>query len=55
VIVQTLQPDESSKQYITPVDAFLYVLEGTGVSEIGDEKKEVVENTIIHSPTKVHC
>ena len=56
VIVLTLQPEQSLKRHITPVDVFFYVLEGTGVVEIGDEKQEVTKDTIIHSPAKiVHC
>jgi len=56
VIVLTLKPGESLKRHITPVDVFFYVLEGTGVVEVGDEKKEVSKDTIVHSPAKVvHC
>jgi quercetin dioxygenase-like cupin family protein len=56
VIVLTLQPGESLKRHITPVDVFFYVLEGKGIVEIGDEKREVSKDTIIHSPAKIiHC
>jgi quercetin dioxygenase-like cupin family protein len=56
VIVLTLQPGESLKRHITPVDVFFYVLEGRGVVEVGDEKKEVSKDTIIHSPARIiHC
>ncbi len=56
VIVLTLQPGESLKRHITPVDVFFYVLEGKGVVEVGDEKQEVSKDTIIHSPAKIiHC
>jgi mannose-6-phosphate isomerase-like protein (cupin superfamily) len=52
----TLNPGESLKRHITPVDVFFYVLEGTGIVEIGDEKKEVGSDTLIESPAKiVHC
>ena len=52
----TLDPGESLKRHITPVDVFFYVLEGRGIVEIGDEKKEVGPDTIIESPAKiVHC
>jgi mannose-6-phosphate isomerase-like protein (cupin superfamily) len=35
---------------------FFYVLEGTGIVEIGDEKKEVKKDTSIDSPAKMaHC
>jgi quercetin dioxygenase-like cupin family protein len=52
----TLKPGESLRRHITPVDVFFYVLSGSGVVEIGDEKREVEEDTIIHSPAKIlHC
>ena len=44
------------KRHITPVDVFFYVLEGKGIVEIGDEKKEVGSDTLIESPAKIlHC
>ncbi len=56
VIHLTLNPGESLKRHITPVDVFFYVLEGKGIVEIGDEKKEVGLDTLIESPAKiVHC
>ena len=56
VIILTLQPGQSLKKHTTPVDFFFYVLEGKGIVEVGDEKKEVEKDTIIHSPANVdHC
>ena len=52
----TLEPGESLKKHITPVDVFFYVLEGTGVVEIGDEKKAVSKDALIESPKDIpHC
>jgi len=52
----TLQPGESLKKHITPVDVFFYVLEGVGIVEIGDEKKEVTKDSLIDSPARIpHC
>lgn len=52
----TLEPGESLKKHITPVDVFFYVLEGKGIVEIGAEKKEVGPDTLINSPAKIpHC
>jgi quercetin dioxygenase-like cupin family protein len=52
----TLRPREKLRQHITPVDALFYVLEGTGIVEIGDEKKEVSKDTLIDSPKGImHC
>ncbi len=52
----TLEPGESLKRHITPVDVFFYVLEGTGVVEIGEEKRVVSRDTLIESPKDIpHC
>ena len=52
----TLKPGEQLKRHLTPVDVFFYVLEGNGVVEIGEEKKEVGPDTLIDSPAKIpHC
>lgn len=52
----TLKPGEKLKKHITAVDVFFYVLEGTGIVEIGDEKKEVSKDTYVDSPAKIpHC
>ena len=37
-VVITLQPGESLKKHMTPVDVFFYVLEGTGIVEISIQK-----------------
>ena len=52
----TLEPGEALKKHVTPVDVFFYVLEGAGIVEIGDEKKEVVADNLINSPANIpHC
>ena len=53
VVHITLQPGESLKKHITPVEVVFYVLEGQGVVEIGEERKEVGANTLIESPAKI--
>lgn len=56
VTVITLKPGQELKKHITPVDVAFYVLEGTGVVQIGDEKLEVTKNTLIESPRDIlHC
>lgn len=56
ITVITLDPGQSLKRHITPVDVAFYVLEGTGVVEIGDEKMKVTKDTIVESPKDiVHC
>ncbi len=53
VVVITLKPGEALKKHITPVDVFFYVLEGTGVVEIGDEKQTVGKDMLVESPARV--
>jgi len=48
-----LKPGESLRRHITPVDVAFYVLEGKGVVEVGDERREVSANALIESPAKV--
>lgn len=56
VIVITLQPGQSLRRHITPVDVAFYVLEGTGIAEIGEERAEVCAGTLVESPKGiVHC
>jgi mannose-6-phosphate isomerase-like protein (cupin superfamily) len=49
----TLQPGESLKKHITPVDVVFYVLEGSGTVEIGEERATVGVDTLIESPAKI--
>jgi len=56
VTVITLQPGEQLKRHITPVNVVFYVLKGTGIVEIGEEKQQVSENTLVESPKDImHC
>lgn len=52
-VVITLRPGEALKKHITPVDVFFYVLEGTGVVEIGDERGTVGPAHLVESPAKI--
>lgn len=49
----TLEPGESLKKHITPVDVSFYVLEGEGTVMIGDEEKLVGKDTLIESPKNI--
>ena len=56
ITIIALEPGQSLKRHITPVDVAFYVLEGMGVVEIGDEKQEVGADTLVESPKDViHC
>jgi quercetin dioxygenase-like cupin family protein len=52
-VVITLLPRETLKKHITPVDVFFYVLEGTGVVEIGEEKQTVGKDMVVESPARI--
>jgi quercetin dioxygenase-like cupin family protein len=52
-VVITLMPGESLKKHVTPVDVFFYVLEGTGVVEIGDERASAGKDSIVESPAMI--
>ena len=52
-VVITLQPGESLRKHITPVDVFFYVLEGTGVVEIGNERATCGKDMLIESPARI--
>jgi mannose-6-phosphate isomerase-like protein (cupin superfamily) len=52
----TLQPGESLKPHITPVDVFFYILEGKVDVRIGDETISVEKDCLVESPRDiVHC
>ncbi|NLB68506.1 MAG: cupin domain-containing protein [Lentisphaerae bacterium] len=56
VVHITLEAGEKLFRHITPVDVFFFVLEGRGIVEIGDEKKEVEADALIESPAGIpHC
>ncbi|NLD56646.1 MAG: cupin domain-containing protein [Methanomicrobiales archaeon] len=52
-VVITLQPGEALKKHMTPVDVFFYVLDGSGIVEIGDEKESVGKDMLIESPARI--
>ena len=52
----SLKPGEHLKKHITSVDVFFYVLEGIGIVEIGDEKKQVSKDDYVDIPAIFpHC
>jgi quercetin dioxygenase-like cupin family protein len=56
VTVITLKPGQKLKRHITPVDVAFFVLKGTGIVEVGEEKTEVTEDTLVESPRDIiHC
>jgi mannose-6-phosphate isomerase-like protein (cupin superfamily) len=53
VTLLTLQPGEALKLHVTPVDVFLYALQGRGVVEIGGERAEIGPDTLVDSPARI--
>ena len=52
----TLQPGQSLKPHITPVDVFFYILEGTPDIQVGDEIITVNKDSLVESPKNIiHC
>jgi mannose-6-phosphate isomerase-like protein (cupin superfamily) len=47
-----LQPGEALKKHVASVDVYLYVLEGHGIVEIGDERQEVDVDTLVEIPAQ---
>ncbi|MCD4731725.1 MAG: cupin domain-containing protein [Bacteroidales bacterium] len=55
-VYMQLNPGESLRPHITPVDVFFFVIEGTPDVLIGEEKKRVETNSLVESPQDiVHC
>ena len=51
-----LNPGESLKPHITPVDVFFFVIEGNPDVLVGEEKRKVEVNSLVESPKDiVHC
>jgi mannose-6-phosphate isomerase-like protein (cupin superfamily) len=51
-----LNPGESLKSHVTPVDVVFYILQGKPTIENGDEKVQVSADSIIESPADIpHC
>ena len=53
IFLITLKPGEGLKRHTTPVDAFLYVIKGRGIVEVGEEKEEVRKATLVYLPKEV--
>ena len=52
----TLQPGESLKPHLTPVDVFFYILEGNIDVRVGEETITVAQDHVVESPMNiVHC
>jgi len=49
----TLQPGQALKTHVTPVDVFIYVLEGSGIVQIGEERERVGKDMLIDSPAHI--
>lgn len=51
-----LEPGQSLKPHITPVDVFFYVLEGTPDIMVGEETITIEADSVVDSPKDIiHC
>lgn len=48
-----LEPGETLKPHITPVDVFFYILEGTPTVHIGEEAEAVPADSVVDSPKDI--
>lgn len=56
VMHMTLQPGQTLKPHITPVDVFFYILEGAVDVLVGDETQTVTKDKLVESPKDIlHC
>jgi quercetin dioxygenase-like cupin family protein len=56
VVMISLNPGQSLKPHITPVDVFFFVVEGKATILVGDEKQVVDEKCLVESPKDIiHC
>jgi mannose-6-phosphate isomerase-like protein (cupin superfamily) len=53
VLLMELKPGEGLKSHITPVDVFFYILDGSGIVEIGEESEKVEKDTLVESPAGI--
>jgi len=47
-----LRPGETLKKHVASVEVYLYVLEGEGVVEVGDERQQVAVDTLVEIPAQ---
>ena len=48
-----LKPGEHLEKHHMPVDVLFYIIEGSGIIQLGDESERVSKNTLIESPAGV--
>ncbi|KPU62734.1 cupin [Thermococcus sp. EP1] len=53
VMLVTLNPKEELKRHTTQVDAFIYILKGNALVEVGEEKENVKKDTLVFLPKDV--
>jgi len=53
IVHLTIEPGQTLPAHVTPVDVLFYVLEGTGICEIGPERETVTKDFAIESPKGV--
>lgn len=49
----TLKPGEALDTHTTPVDAFIYIIKGKAMVEVGEESEEVRKDTLVFLPKDI--
>ena len=52
-MVITIEPGYELAPHITPVDIFMFVLEGKGLFTIGDETLELTRDELVEGPVEI--
>ena len=56
VLQINLMPGEKVRRHVTALHVFFYILEGSGIVEIGEDRAEVSAEMLIESPPNLpHC
>lgn len=48
-----IEPGRTLPTHTTPVDVFMYVLEGNGEVEVGEEREKVEQGMLVESPMNI--
>ncbi|ACS90789.1 MULTISPECIES: cupin domain-containing protein [Thermococcus] len=53
VMLVTLKPGEALERHTTPFDAFIYIIKGKAVVEVGEENEKVKKDTLVFLPKDI--
>jgi len=53
VMLVTLNPGEALERHTTPVDAFIYIIRGKALVEVGEESEEAKKDFLVFLPKNI--